>query len=162
MNLMASKLAAAGLIEGQITDEGLAAMSDCRDLTSQLAKELTKGIRTEVEDISAIFKRMAILKTDEEKQAFAESKTVLRPEFGNFKTEPPLFDSEAFPAASGKRNTAAVTAQKGNSSNSAQIMGTVENFVFFSPKRIRSQNNAAEDENQLSFFDAGTNSSKSA
>jgi hypothetical protein len=71
LSLMASKLSAAGLIEGQVTDEGLAAMSDCRDLTSQLAKELARGIREEVEDLSGVFKRMAILKTDEEKEAFA-------------------------------------------------------------------------------------------
>lgn len=72
LGLMASKLAAAGLIEGQVTDEGLAAMSDCQDLTSQLAKELTRGIRDEVEDLSGAFKRMAILKSEEEKKAFAE------------------------------------------------------------------------------------------
>jgi hypothetical protein len=72
LSLMASKLSAAGLIEGQVTDEGLAAMSDCRDLTSQLAKELTRGIREEVEDLAGVFKRMAILKTDEEKEAFVK------------------------------------------------------------------------------------------
>lgn len=62
MELMASKLAVAGIIEGNISDEGLAAMSNCQDLTSQLAKELTLGIRSEVEDLSAMFRRMAILK----------------------------------------------------------------------------------------------------
>lgn len=64
MKLMASKLAAATIIEGCITDEGLAAMSDCRDMTSQLAKELTLGIQCEVEDISEVFKKMAVLKPD--------------------------------------------------------------------------------------------------
>lgn len=61
IELMASKLAVAGLVEGNFSDEGLAAMSDCRDITSQLAMELTTGIKESVEDIGAIFKRMAIL-----------------------------------------------------------------------------------------------------
>lgn len=61
MELMASKLAVAGIIEGNITDEGLAAMSNCQDMTSQLAKELALGIKSEVEDIGAVFKKMAFL-----------------------------------------------------------------------------------------------------
>ena len=67
MRLMASKLMAAGVLEGNITDEGLAAMSDCRDLTSQLARELTIGIQDEVEDLSAVFKKMAVTRPPEEK-----------------------------------------------------------------------------------------------
>ena len=59
---MASKLAVAGVIEGNLTDEGLAAMSDCQDMTTELAKELTLGIEGEVEDLGEIFKRMALLK----------------------------------------------------------------------------------------------------
>ena len=62
IKLMASKLAAATLVEGNFTDEGLAAMSDCSDMTSQLARELTKGIRDEVEDVASMFKKMAIIK----------------------------------------------------------------------------------------------------
>ena len=69
MGLMASKLAAAGVLEGNVTDEGLAAMSDCRDLTSQLARELTLGIQSKVEDLAAEFKRMAVLRPLEEKTA---------------------------------------------------------------------------------------------
>ena len=61
MQLMASKLAVAGIIEGNITDEGLAAMSNCQDMTSQLAKELALGIKSEVEDIGTVFKKMAFL-----------------------------------------------------------------------------------------------------
>jgi hypothetical protein len=61
---MASKLAVAGIIEGNFTDEGLAAMSDCADMTTALARELTQGIKNEVEDLSAIFKKMAILKSE--------------------------------------------------------------------------------------------------
>lgn len=61
MKLMASKLAVAGIIEGNFTDEGLAAMSDVQDMTTMMAKELMLGIKDNVEDISAAFKRMAIL-----------------------------------------------------------------------------------------------------
>ena len=66
IKLMASKLAAATLVEGYFSDEGLAAMSDCTDMTSQLARELTKGIRDEVEDVAAMFKKMAIIKDENE------------------------------------------------------------------------------------------------
>jgi hypothetical protein len=62
IRLMASKLAVAGIIEGNFTDEGLAAMSDCADLTTALARELSEGIKDEVEDLGAVFKKMAILK----------------------------------------------------------------------------------------------------
>ena len=66
IRLMASKLAAATLVEGNFTDEGLAALGDDADMTSQLAKELTMGIKNEVEDVAEIFKRMAILKDADE------------------------------------------------------------------------------------------------
>jgi hypothetical protein len=66
IRLMASKLAVAGIIEGNFTDEGLAAMSDCADMTTALARELTAGIKNEVEDLSAVFKKMAILKPVEQ------------------------------------------------------------------------------------------------
>ena len=68
MKLMASKLAVAGLIEGSFSEEGLAAMSDMRDLTSQMAKELTQGIKDNVEDIAAAFKKMAIINPDRERR----------------------------------------------------------------------------------------------
>ena len=61
LRLMASKLSAATVIEGNISDEGLAAMSDCEDLTTQLAKELMSGLKENVEDLAASFKKMAIL-----------------------------------------------------------------------------------------------------
>ena len=61
IKLMASKLAVAGLIEGSFSEEGLAAMSDVKDLTSQMAKELTLGIKDRVEDIAAAFKKMAVI-----------------------------------------------------------------------------------------------------
>ena len=59
LKLMASKLAVAGLIEGNFSEEGLAAMSDVQDMTSQMAKELMLGIRDNVEDIAAAFRKMA-------------------------------------------------------------------------------------------------------
>ena len=62
IRLMASKLAVAGIIEGNFSDEGLAAMSDCADMTTALARELTQGIKDEVEDLSEVFKKMALLK----------------------------------------------------------------------------------------------------
>ena len=36
-------------------------MSDVKDLTSQMAKELAQGIKDNVEDIAAAFKKMAII-----------------------------------------------------------------------------------------------------
>jgi len=71
MKLMASKLAAATVIEGCISDEGLAAMSECADMTTLLAKELTLGLKNEVDDIAETFKKMAILKPQE---AIAETR----------------------------------------------------------------------------------------
>jgi len=73
LKLMASKLSAAAVIEGGISDEGLAAMSNCEDLTSQMAKELAAGIKDSVEDLSAAFKKMAIVKSDDEIEQKAES-----------------------------------------------------------------------------------------
>lgn len=61
LKLMASKLAVATIIEGNLSDEGLAAMSECQDMTTLLAKELTLGIQSEVEDLSEAFKKMAII-----------------------------------------------------------------------------------------------------
>lgn len=63
LKLMASKLAAAGMIEGNFSEEGLAAMSDIQDMTTQMAKELMLGIRDSVEDLAASFKKMAVLHT---------------------------------------------------------------------------------------------------
>ena len=67
MKLMASKLAVAGIIEGNLSEEGLAAMSDVKDLTSQMAKELALGIKDNVEDIAAAFKKMAVINPHREK-----------------------------------------------------------------------------------------------
>ena len=60
LRLMASKLAAATMIEGQLSEEGLAALSQNTDMTTQLARELASGIKESVEDLTATFKKMAI------------------------------------------------------------------------------------------------------
>lgn len=73
LRLMASKLSAATIIEGNISEEGLAAMSDCEDLTTQLAKELVSGLKENVEELSSSFKKMAILGNR------AESKEITTP-----------------------------------------------------------------------------------
>ena len=73
MKLMASKLAVAGIIEGSFTEEGLAAMSDVQDMTSQMAKELMLGIRDNVEDISSSFKKMAIVNPNRHQPQIAEN-----------------------------------------------------------------------------------------
>ena len=62
ISLMASKLAVAGIIEGNLSDEGLAALSNQQDLTSQLARELTNGLETHKEDLVATFKKLALLR----------------------------------------------------------------------------------------------------
>lgn len=161
LSLMASKLAAAGLIEGQITDEGLAAMSDCRDLTSQLARELTKGIRSEVEDLASVFKRMAILKTEDEKKTYAERKITI-PQQGvvsstgnHLEQQPPLWVQPA--AVLRADNAAPVVSQ-----NNLQKTGSSENynpptytggFVFTVSKPARKAKAAVQVEDQLSLFD---------
>ncbi len=61
LRLMASKLSAATVIEGNISEEGLAAMSDCEDMTTQLAKELMSGLKENVDELADSFKKMAIL-----------------------------------------------------------------------------------------------------
>ena len=138
LSLMASKLAAAGLIEGQVTDEGLAAMSDCRDLTSQLAKELTKGIRSEVEDLAGVFKRMAILKTDEEKKAFAERIAV--------KAQPSNSSSAAHPVL----QVPALVQPDIHQMN--QLPLPTGAFVFSLQKKDKKQKTAVQAEGQLSLF----------
>ena len=75
MKLMASKLAVAGIIEGTFSEEGLAAMSDVKDMTSQMAKELAAGIRDNVEDIAAAFKKMAIINPERKKTVESEPTT---------------------------------------------------------------------------------------
>lgn len=62
IKLMGKKLAVAAIIEGGFSEEGLAAMSQCDDMTSMMAKELMLGIKDSVDDVSSAFKRMAFIK----------------------------------------------------------------------------------------------------
>jgi len=80
LKLMASKLAVAGLIEGNFSEEGLAAMSDVQDMTSQMAKELMLGIRDNVEDIASAFKKMAFENPDREMPEVSAGEKSLPPE----------------------------------------------------------------------------------
>ncbi|HCT16051.1 MAG TPA: hypothetical protein DIW36_01315, partial [Ruminococcaceae bacterium] len=86
LRLMASKLSAATVIEGNISEEGLAAMSDCEDLTTQLAKELMSGLKENVDELADSFKKMAILGNREQKtdvqpeQAVSDTNEQLKPE----------------------------------------------------------------------------------
>ena len=43
-------------------------MSDVQDMTSLMAKELMQGIRDNVEDIAAAFKKMAIINPDRNRE----------------------------------------------------------------------------------------------
>ena len=88
MKLMASKLAVAGIIEGTLSEEGLAAMSDVRDLTSQMAKELALGIKDNVEDIAAAFKKMAVINPERRaRTAIQPEVEITAPEMPTIKTE---------------------------------------------------------------------------
>lgn len=73
IELMATKLSAATLIEGNISDEGLAALGSNDDLAAQLARELAQGISEHVEDLTSMFHKMAFLKENEQ----ADEPTIL-------------------------------------------------------------------------------------
>ena len=55
-------------------------MSDVQDMTSQMAKELMLGIRDNVEDIAAAFKKMAFENPDREVPEVPAEKNSLPPE----------------------------------------------------------------------------------
>ena len=132
MKLMASKLAVAGLIEGNFTEEGLAAMSDVKDMTSQMAKELMLGIKDNVEDVAAAFKKMAIINPDRHKSAPA------LPKPGEPKTEHP---------------TAAVIAPPVRSAKLSPEAAAYYAALLEEQNRKRKPKKAAADENQLTLFD---------
>ena len=135
MKLMASKLAvAAGIIEGTFSEEGLAAMSDVKDLTSQMAKELAAGIRDNVEDIAAAFKKMAIINPNRKK---------------NVQEETNVESSSAPEVVSEPRESSVRTAQ------AAAIWERYEGLLASTneEKKKRKSKVAEVDENQLSIFD---------
>ena len=103
IKLMASKLAVAGIIEGSFSEEGLAAMSECEDMTTMMAKELTLGIKDTVEDVSAMFKRMALLKPQASAWSMFSEHTQPRdnaPLLENIVAEPALEFTFGAPASS--------------------------------------------------------------
>ena len=134
MKLMASKLAVAGIIEGTFSEEGLAAMSDVRDMTSQMAKELAAGIRDNVEDIAAAFKKMAIINPERKRPAQPAVKENALPE----------------PEAS--------STDEGSRTRSAQAAASWELYEGLlartQEEKKKQRSKVAEvDENQLSIFD---------
>ena len=76
LRLMASKLSAATVIEGNISDEGLAALSSCEDMTTQLAKELMSGIKEDAETLADTFKKMAIHSERQERKGIPKIKVL--------------------------------------------------------------------------------------
>jgi len=150
IKLMANKLAVAGIIEGQMSDEGLAAMSECEDMLSLMAKELSMGIRDSVEDVSATFKKMALLKPPEEKQTAAapeaEIPAVPEPEQQTIivctNPSPPR---RPLPLSLRQKNAAG-----------GMLFAEEDIFILAEPilkQASRRKRPVPEDENQLSLFD---------
>ncbi len=134
IRLMASKLAVAGIIEGNFTDEGLAAMSDCADMTTALARELTMGIKNEVEDLGAVFKKMATLKPT------ADDGT---------DTDDVVLDSPK-PASIVYSKPAQSVLEDKQSYSSPSLLSLVNNIK---PTRAKKKRLVAVCDNQLSLFD---------
>ena len=130
---MASKLAVAGIIEGTFSDEGLAAMSDVADMMSVMAKELTNGIKDNVEDIAAAYKRMAVINPQRTRP---EPKALSQPEAEEVPTLPeaePYFAEEEKPTE-------------------PKSPVKVQETVTEEPKK-KQVRKVIVNENQLSFFD---------
>ena len=138
MKLMASKLAVAGIIEGNLSEEGLAAMSDVKDLTSQMAKELALGIKDNVEDIAAAFKKMAIINPHRERVRPAALPVVAAVEERVAVEETPV-------AAPVQIRT--VDAENKQALYDGLLQRTLEE------RRKKKSKKKPVDENQLSFFD---------
>lgn len=134
MKLMASKLAVAGIIEGTFSEEGLAAMSDVKDMTSQMAKELAAGIRDNVEDIAAAFKKMAIINPERKKTMESAPKT------------------DEFPAPETASEAIGPTVQAVQTAASWEIYEGLLARTQEAKKKRKSKV-AEVDENQLSIFD---------
>ena len=148
MKLMASKLAVAGIIEGNFTEEGLAAMSDVQDMTSQMAKELMLGIRDNVEDIASAFKRMAVINPGR-----SESKVESATEEFETAAEPPARDlPEAVRSEPAQVSTPlpkpAEPRRRIDPRKAAELAAILEKAQ--KPKRTRK---TVVDENQLTLFD---------
>ena len=137
MKLMASKLAVAGIIEGTFSEEGLAAMSDVRDLTSQMAKELAQGIRDNVEDIAAAFKKMAIINPNRKRTQQSQPDSAAA-------SVSPSVSAEQGPISDDLRTAQARDRQ---AIYDGLLLRTMEE------KKKKRSKKAVVDENQLSIFD---------
>ena len=137
MKLMASKLAVAGIIEGNLSEEGLAAMSDVKDLTSQMAKELALGIKDNVDDIAAAFKKMAIINPRREYVQPAALPVVAAVE-----------EAPAPAAMAGTPRLQTVDAQNKQALYDGLLQRTIEE------RRKKKSKKRVVDENQFSFFDS--------
>ena len=148
IRLMASKLAVAGVIEGNLTDEGLAAMSDCQDMTTALARELTQGIEGEVEDLGAVFKRMALLKPVSDNVVDAIEETIADSNAANANTAG-ITDEQNKNTA----NAAQSTKENGKPKQPPQSSGLLGLLNTPKPKRTQKKKVSAVLENQMSLFD---------
>ena len=135
MKLMASKLAVAGIIEGTFSEEGLAAMSDVKDLTSQMAKELALGIRDNVEDIAAAYRKMAVMNPERKKNIAAAQLNETAAE------------EQKAPAAKDSFGVRTAQAQVRQALYEGLLARTAEE------QKKRKSKKAEVDENQLSIFD---------
>ena len=150
IKLMANKLAVAGIIEGQMSDEGLAAMSECEDMLSLMAKELSLGIRDSVEDVSATFKKMALLKPPEEKQepsvSEASASTEAEPEQQTITAyQPPMPPRRPLPLSLRKKSAAG-----------GMLFAEKDIFILSEPlckPAARRKKPPQVDENQITLFD---------
>ena len=137
MKLMASKLAVAGIIEGTFSEEGLAAMSDVKDMTSQMAKELAQGIKDNVEDIASAFKKMAIINLERRRVKVEQAVAEEAPEQAPITTVQP---AEGF-------GVRAVQSQKQQVLYDGLLDRTIEE------RKKKKSKKPVVDENQLSIFD---------
>lgn len=138
MKLMASKLAVAGIIEGTFSEEGLAAMSDVRDMTSQMAKELAQGIKDNVEDIAAAFKKMAVINPHRNRPAPAASQSPAAVDFAEI--------LPAAAAAPAETSVQSADVQKKQALYEGLLQKSTEEQKKRKPKK------QTEVENQLSLF----------
>ena len=73
LRLMASKLSVATVIEGNLSEEGLASMSESKDMITQLAKEIVDGVKENTDSISFAFSQM-LIKHERKQEVHPDSK----------------------------------------------------------------------------------------
>jgi len=142
MKLMASRLAVAELIEGNLSEEGLAAMSDVKDLTSQMAKELALGIKDNVEDIAAAFKKMAVINPNRER-----IRPAALPVVAAVQEQPEPIEMPA-PVPAEETDIRILDAKQKQAVYDGLLARTIEE------RRKKKSKKRVVDENQLSFFDS--------